>query len=199
MSTISFSPRAPVIHLILDDSVRAELGVSPDQVTHIGGAFHRARATEGMHYWERAKALWQDAISFLSDVQRKRLLELVLQYVGERAIVSEPDVQSTLAVTPEQLTGIHSRVEQFLMDRERALMYGRDEESSDAQKFRIQQHGQDPSAALTAPLYTIRKLQTQANSDIRSLLSKNQLAEWERQKGNPFSFRDFLHLSANES
>lgn len=187
-----FTPKFPMIHVLMDDGVRSELGATPEQVQCMANAFHSEQPKD-MHHWEKAKALWQEQIGCLSEVQRERLFEICVQVRGELILMHEERACQALELTEEQRAALNQMRSDFIDWRDSLhSSEGEADEPLELAEIHAIGKGLDPDSPFlwaAKRIRQVREKQEELRIRIRSMLTDIQLATWDALKGAPFDYQ----------
>jgi hypothetical protein len=170
-----------LVPLALNESVTAELKLTPDQITKLKelGPAERGRgrgATAEERMKERAEAAEgreKKIAAILQPEQLSRLKQIGLQVQGPRAFGSQ-QVASALALTPEQTTSI-AEIQGGMMTDMRKLFESGALKEGDSDEIKAANRAQ------------IAKVDKAALDKIIALLTPEQTAKWKELIGEPFS------------
>jgi len=154
------------VRLLQNESVRAELGLSPVQAGQVSALVNEARQkhrpgkVQGKERAQRVAALTGDVLSgleksgVLSDEQRLRLRQICWQNRGAAAF-GDPNLQQALKLTDAQKMALKG-----IMNDPQKKQAGERERTTDARRARLE--------------------------SVVALLTPEQKAHWEQLKGRPF-------------
>jgi hypothetical protein len=174
--------------MLLKATTRSELGLEETQIEHIEQCWKGKRSER-----RRPRGMWQKMLLCLTDAQRERLFQLVLQRSGATAIYLEPLAQERLGISQSQL----EELGRLRDDREKEMdriVRSKKPTSKPMEPWMMQvvEKGRGP---LIAAILRMMEFGDAPNQRLESgsyeVLTEEQKSRFEELKGVPFDFSEF--------